>query len=181
MSRLVEDLLDAARIVRGHVNLNVAETDVRATLERSVDSHRALMAERQHEFVVSLPERPVVVRADAVRLEQVFANLLTNAAKYTDPGGRVTLTMEHDRKGTTITIADTGRGIDPAALPTIFDLFTRGATDIRGFGIGLAVTRRLIELHGGSIHARSEGVGRGAEFQVSLPGDRTEYLPGSVN
>ena len=169
MTRLVEDLLDAARIVRGHVRLNLTVTDLGATIERSADALRALMAERQHEFVVSVPDHPVLMHADPVRLEQVFTNLITNAAKYTDPGGRVHVTMTTDGRYASVTVTDTGRGIDPAVLPAIFALFARGAADVRGFGVGLAVTRRLVELHGGTIQARSAGVGRGAEFRVSLP------------
>ena len=169
MTRLVEELLDTARIVRGHVQLNEAVFDVRAAIERAADMSRALIAERQHEFVVSLPEQPVMVQADAARLEQVFSNLLSNAAKYTDPGGRITLSLAVDQNFANITVSDTGRGIDPVAMTTIFDLFARAASDVRGFGVGLAATRRLVELHGGTIQARSEGVGRGAQFRVSLP------------
>ncbi len=169
MTRLVEELLDAARIVRGHVQLNEAVFDIRATIERAADSLRALIAEREHAFVVSVPEQPVIVQADAARLEQVFSNLLSNAAKYTDPGGRITLSLAVDQNFANITVSDTGRGIDPAAISTIFNLFARAASDVRGFGVGLAATRRLVELHGGTIQARSEGVGRGAQFRVSLP------------
>jgi two-component system CheB/CheR fusion protein len=169
MTRLVEDLLDAARIVRGHVQMTLAVFDVRAAIERAADSQRALMAERHHELRLSLPDRPVMVQADAVRLEQVFSNLLTNAAKYTDPGGRITLSLSNDANFANITVTDTGRGIDPAAIPRIFNLFARAAPDVRGFGVGLAATRRLVELHGGTIQARSDGVGRGSQFRVSLP------------
>jgi signal transduction histidine kinase len=169
MTALVEDLLDAERIARGHVQLNVAPIDLRLTLERAADSLRPLMSELAHDFIVSLEEPPVIVEADAVRLEQVFANILTNAAKYTEAGGRITLTMNADGDQVNVTIADTGRGIEPSALPTIFDLFARAASDVRGFGVGLAVTRRLVELHGGSIEARSGGRGQGTEFTVSLP------------
>ena len=169
MTRLVEELLDAARIVRGHVQLNVAVFDVRAAIERAADSLRALIAEREHEFVVAVPEQPVIVQADAARLEQVFSNLLSNAAKYTDSGGRITLSLAVDQAFANITVSDTGRGIDPAAISTIFNLFARAASDVRGFGVGLAATRRLVELHGGTIQARSDGVGRGAQFRVSLP------------
>ena len=169
MTGLVEELLDAARIVRGHVLLNEAVFDVRAAIERAADSARALIAEHQHEFVVSLPEEPVIVQADAARLEQVFSNLLSNAAKYTDPGGCITLSLAVDKSFANITVTDTGRGIDPAAIATIFTLFARAASDVRGFGVGLAATRRLVELHGGTIQARSDGVGRGAQFRVSLP------------
>jgi two-component system CheB/CheR fusion protein len=169
MTRLVEDLLDAARIVRGHVQLTLAVFDVRAAIERAADSQRALMAERHHELRLLLPERPVFVQADAVRLEQVFSNLLTNAVKYTEPGGRIGLSLTEDEGFANITVTDTGRGIDPAVIPRIFNLFVRAATDVRGFGVGLAATRRLVELHGGTIQARSDGVGRGAQFRVSLP------------
>jgi two-component system CheB/CheR fusion protein len=169
MTRLVEDLLDAARIVRGHVQLQVAVFDVRVAIERAADAQRAVMAERQHDFVVTLPQQEVFVQADAARLEQVFSNLLTNAAKYTDPGGHVTVSLAVDENFANITVADTGRGIDPAAIATIFTLFARAASDVRGFGVGLAATRRLVELHGGTIQARSDGVGRGAQFRVSLP------------
>ena len=169
MTRLVEELLDAARIVHGHVQLNEAVFDVRTTIERAADSLRAVIAERHHDFVVALPEQAVIVQADAARLEQVFANLLSNAAKYTDPRGRITLSLAVDQNFANITVADTGRGIDPAAITAIFTLFARAASDVRGFGVGLAVTRRLVELHGGTIQARSDGVGRGAQFRVSLP------------
>lgn len=169
MNRLVEDLVDAARIVRGHVRLNVAPIDARAAVEQAADTLRPLMEERQHTFVVALPDTPVVLHADAVRLQQVISNLLTNAAKYTEPGGRVTLTLWRDGEQAAIRVTDTGRGIDAAALPTIFDLFSRGAPDVRGFGVGLAVTRRLVELHGGRIEARSSGAGWGSEFTVLLP------------
>ena len=171
MTRLVEELLEAARIVHGHVQLNEAVFDVRTAIDRAADSQRALIAERLHEFVVSLPAQAVIVQADAARLEQVFANLLSNAAKYTDPGGRITLSLAVDENFANITVIDTGRGIDPAAITTIFNLFARApsASDVRGFGVGLAATRRLVELHGGTIQARSDGVGRGAQFRVSLP------------
>jgi two-component system CheB/CheR fusion protein len=169
MTRLVEDLVDAARIVRGHVQLNVGHTDLGATVARAADSLRHVMAERKHDFSVVLPDQPVTLRADAARLEQVVTNLLSNAAKYTDPGGRVAINMTANDERATITVADSGRGIDPAAIKTIFTLFARGASDVRGFGVGLAVARRLVELHGGAILVRSAGIGCGAEFEVSLP------------
>jgi two-component system CheB/CheR fusion protein len=169
MSRLVEDLLDAARIVRGHVQLDLSRTDLTAAVEVTADSLRPLVAERRHQFAVSVPEHPVIVRADAARLQQVFTNLVTNAAKYTDPGGQITFGLTTGNGRATVAVSDNGRGIDSAVLPGIFDLFTRGAPDVRGFGIGLAVTRRLVELHGGTIEARSAGAGHGSEFVVSLP------------
>ena len=169
MSRLVEDLLDAARIVKGHVKLDVCRIDLAGAIELAADSLRPLMAEREHELVLSLPEHPVIVAADAARLQQVLTNLLTNAAKYTDPGGRITLALTNGNANAVVTVADNGRGIDPLVLPGIFDLFTRGAADVRGFGVGLAVTRRLVELHSGRIEAQSAGPGCGSQFVVSLP------------
>jgi two-component system CheB/CheR fusion protein len=169
MNSLVEDLVDAARIVRGHVQLNVGPLDLRTAIRQVAESVRALMDERRHAFVLSLPEHPLPLQADAVRLQQVFTNLLTNAAKYTEPGGRITLTVTCEADQAAVVVRDTGRGIDAAALPTIFDLFTRGAPDVRGFGVGLAVTRRLVELHGGTVRASSEGPGLGSEFTISLP------------
>ena len=168
MSRLVEDLVDAARIVRGHVQLELSPTDLRTAIEMTADSLRPLIAERRHQFAVSVPEHPVIVLADSTRLQQVFTNLVTNAAKYTDPGGQIAVHLTN-RNAASVTVTDNGRGIDPAALPSIFDLFTRGASDVRGFGVGLAVTRRLVELHGGSIEARSAGAGHGSEFVVRFP------------
>jgi two-component system CheB/CheR fusion protein len=169
MTRLVEDLLDAARIVRGHVQLTLAVFDVRWAMERAAEALRAQMIERGHEFTLSLPEQPVFVHADTARLEQVFSNLLSNAAKYTEPGGRIALNLTVDANFANITVTDTGRGIEPTAMARIFTLFARAASDVRGFGVGLAVTRRLVELHGGTIQARSDGAGRGAQFRVSLP------------
>jgi two-component system CheB/CheR fusion protein len=169
MNNLVEDLVDAVRIVRGHVPLTIAPIDLGAAIQQVADAVRPLMDERRHAFTVVVPGHPVLLQADAVRLQQVFTNLLTNAAKYTEPGGRVTLAVSCTGDHATIVVSDTGRGIEAAALPTIFDLFTRAAPDVRGFGVGLAVTRRLVELHGGTIAARSAGPGRGSEFSVSLP------------
>jgi two-component system CheB/CheR fusion protein len=169
MNRLVEDLLDAARIVRRQIELNVDVVDLRAAVEHAADSMRPMMTERSHQFIVSLPPGPVWLHADPARLEQVFTNLLTNAAKYTDPGGRVMLSMESTPDRAIVTVADTGRGVEPAALSSIFDLFTRRADDVRGFGVGLAVARRLVELHDGTIQVRSAGAGCGSEFVVSLP------------
>jgi two-component system CheB/CheR fusion protein len=172
MNRLVEDLVDATRIVRGHVDLETTDVDLRSVVENAAETVRPMMTERRHEFVLSLPSHVVSAQADPNRLHQVLTNILTNAAKYTDPGGRISVEMTNGHGKANIAIADNGRGIEAAALPTIFDLFTRGAQDVRGFGVGLAVTRKLVELHGGAIQARSAGAGRGSEFVVSLPTDR---------
>ena len=169
MNRLVEDLVDAARIVRGHLALKFEVTDMREVMQHASESLRPVMAERRHEFVMTAPDHPITVRADSARLAQVFTNLLTNAAKYTESGGRIDFAAVNGDNHVTVTVADTGRGIEAAALPHIFELFERRASDVRGFGVGLAVARRLVELHGGTIQARSAGEGQGSEFIVSLP------------
>ena len=169
MNRLVEDLVDAARVVRGQVELRVETTELRPLVEQVVESVRPLMRERGHDLVLSLPDRPLALSVDAARLQQVLMNLLTNAAKYTNPGGRVGLSIANGEANITIKVHDTGRGIDADVLPHIFELFTRGVRDKGGFGVGLAVARRLTELHGGTIEARSGGAGQGSEFIVSLP------------
>lgn len=169
MSRLVEDLVDAARVVRGPTALNTVPLDLRDVIHRVAESVSPIMAERKHEFVVSTARQPLMVQGDATRLEQVFFNLLSNAAKYTPPGGRVTLSAEPGEDDVTIAVTDTGRGIDPSMLPLIFNLFTRGSTDVSGFGVGLAVSRRLVELHGGTIEAYSSGTNMGSRFTVRLP------------
>jgi signal transduction histidine kinase len=169
MTRLVEDLVDAARIVRGQIALHPSATDLGAVVTRATDTLRPLMAERRHVLTITAPEQPVWLQADAPRLEQVLTNLLTNAAKYTDAGGRIGIEVSHRDGHASVVVRDSGRGIDPATIPRLFTLFTRGVSDVRGFGVGLAVAKRLVELHGGSITASSAGLGRGAEFEVSLP------------
>ena len=169
MSRLVEDLVDAARVVRGPRDLNTVPLDLRDVIHQVAESVFPIMAEREHAFVVSTPRQPLMVQGDASRLEQVFFNLLSNAAKYTPPGGRVTLAAERAENDITIAVTDTGRGIDSATLPLIFNLFARGSADVSGFGVGLAVSRRLVELHGGTIEVYSPGTNMGSQFTVRLP------------
>jgi signal transduction histidine kinase len=119
---------------------------------------------------VSLPDEPIRLGADSSRLQEVFANLLTNAAKYTDDGGRISLIAQTDGVIATVRILDNGRGIAADALPHVFDLFVQEATDHRGgLGIGLNVVRGLVDLHGGTVTARSDGIGKGSEFTVTLP------------
>jgi signal transduction histidine kinase len=174
MSRLVEDLVGAARVVRGPRELNSVPLDMRDVIHQVAESVFPIMAEREHEFVVSAPQQPLRVQGDASRLEQVFFNLLSNAAKYTPPGGRVTLSAERGENDVAITITDTGRGIDASTLPLIFNLFARGSTDVSGFGVGLAVSRRLVELHGGTIEVSSPGTDMGSQFTVRLPADSAD-------
>lgn len=141
-------------------------------VERALESVRPLIAQRRHRLDVSLPPRPVWLQADAARLEQVVVNLLTNAAKYTDAGGRIALTVQQDHDVMVLRVRDSGVGIDPELLPHVFDLFIQAERSLDrsqgGLGIGLSLVRRLVELHGGTVQAVSVP-GQGSEFVVRLP------------
>lgn len=169
MTRLVEDLVDAASVVYGRVELSLETVHVPSLVKQVTEAIGPLMQERQLQFIAVPPVRPVWIRADAGRIQQVLMNLLMNAAKYTDSGGVVRLSVQYNDGFVTIAVRDNGRGIAPALLPHVFDLFTRGSSDRAGFGVGLSVARRLVELHQGRIEARSDGPGAGSEFIVMLP------------
>lgn len=169
MDRLLGDLLDAARTVAGKLELHREITDVRKIVWDVIDATGPLASERNQQTHVLMPDSPVDVRIDPTRIHQVVTNVLANAIKYTGYGGRISITVEEHDDLVRIAIADTGRGIEPSSLPRIFDLFARNARDAGGFGVGLAVAKRLVELHGGTIEARSEGLGHGSEFIISLP------------
>jgi len=173
MSQLVEDLLDATRISRGSIPLRKERVGLAEIVARAIEDVRPLIAARGHHFTIALPDRPVSLKADPIRLEQVLANLLTNAVKYTDPGGRIELVAERDDDDLVLIVRDTGIGMTSEALRTVFDLFTQvetgSARSAGGLGIGLALVKNLVELHGGSVEARSEGPGMGSEFIVRLP------------
>jgi signal transduction histidine kinase/DNA-binding response OmpR family regulator len=169
---LVDDLLDVSRIARGKVQLRKQRLDVADVVTKAIEMTSPAIEERRHTIVVEVP-RGLVVEGDQARLAQVFANLLTNAAKYTDPGGtiRISATREGDRAA--VCVADTGTGIAPEILPRIFDLFTQERQDIDrsegGLGLGLAIVHSLVQAHGGAVAAESQGKGRGATFTVRLP------------
>jgi PAS domain S-box-containing protein len=171
--RLVDDLLDVARISRGKIELRRQPLDLAAVVERVAEGARGFAAERQHRLEVLLPGGPLWMEGDAVRLEQVLANLLHNAAKYTPPGGRIRLTVEREDGAAVVRVADTGIGIRPEMLARIFDVFQQAdripGRVSEGLGLGLTLVRRLTELHGGTVAARSPGPGRGSEFLVRLP------------
>ncbi|MBX6313005.1 MAG: response regulator, partial [Isosphaeraceae bacterium] len=173
LARLVDDLLDVSRINSGKIELRKGLTDLREVISRAVEVARPLIEARHHEFSVSLPEDPLPLEADTARLEQILSNLLNNAAKYTEPGGQITLVAERDGGDAVVRIRDTGIGIDPELLPHVFDMFTQADRSLDrsqgGLGIGLTLVRRLVELHGGSVTATSDGLGRGSEFIVRLP------------
>jgi signal transduction histidine kinase/ActR/RegA family two-component response regulator len=173
MARLVDDLLDTSRIRQGKVNLRPERVDVAAAAARAVEGVRTLVESRGHRLEIVAPPAPGYVEADPARLEQVLANLLNNAAKYTDPGGRITLTIESADGAVVVRVRDTGVGIAPEMLPRLFELFAqspRSAGQAQGgLGIGLALVKRLVELHGGAVEAYSAGPGQGSEFVVRLP------------
>jgi signal transduction histidine kinase/CheY-like chemotaxis protein len=173
LSRLADDLLDIARIARGKVELRKEPVDLAETANRAAQiSAPHLKARRQH-FELALPAELIHLLADATRLVQIIVNLLNNASKYTDAGGRVWLTVEREDEEAAIRVRDTGMGIAPELMPHVFELFTQGKLSSDrspgGVGIGLALVRQLVELHGGKIVAHSAGVGSGSEFVVRLP------------
>jgi two-component system CheB/CheR fusion protein len=173
LARLVDDLLDVARVSRGKVQLHREKVDLAAVVHRAVETTRPVIDERNHQLVLSLPRPGISLDADPTRLEQVVANLLNNAAKYTDPGGRIWLIAERQGNETVIRVRDTGVGISPDMIGHIFDLFTQADRSLDraqgGLGIGLTLVRSLVEMHGGRVSVASDGLGKGSEFIVRLP------------
>ena len=173
LSRLVNDLLDVSRITTGKVELHREPVDLAALLERLVAQSAAEARERQLHLSLSTEHEPVVVSGDPVRLEQIFINLLSNAIKYTPARGRIEVSIRRESDSVTVSVLDSGVGIPPDALPRIFELFAQAETSLDraqgGMGIGLTLVRSLAQLHGGSASARSDGVGKGSEFSVTLP------------
>jgi|GEM_PF-905382 len=173
MSRLLDDLLDISRITRGTIVLKKGLVEISTVIERAVETSLPLIKSRRHKLTVDLPQEPVQVEGDLTRLVQVIANLLNNAAKYTDAGGRIDLIVETSPHEALVRVRDNGMGIPGDLLPNIFDLFTQGSRSLDrsqgGLGLGLALVRRLVEMHGGRVEAHSAGSGSGAEFIVHLP------------
>ena len=171
--RLVDDLLDVSRMVRGQITLQKKKVDLAEIVQTAVETSRPLIRLRKHHLSVHLPDQPVKLEADLTRIAQVIANLLNNAAKYTDDGGQIRLETALEGEHIAIRVRDTGLGIAPGLLPHVFDLFTQADRTLDraegGLGIGLTLVKRLVEMHGGRVEARSEGLGRGAEFIVWLP------------
>ncbi len=173
MARLVDDLLDVARIRGGRITLRMEPVDLAAVVARAVETSQPFLDARRHRLTVALPQEPVRLRADPTRLTQVFGNLLHNAAKYTDEGGRIELTSGREGGEVVVRVKDDGMGIRPSLLPKVFGLFTQGDRSLArtegGLGIGLTLVRSLVEAHGGTVEAFSAGEGRGSEFVVRLP------------
>jgi len=181
LTRLVDDLLDVSRITRGKINLTRQPLKVSELIARAVETVEPIIQGRSQVLTVELPEQPPVVDGDCMRLTQAIANVLGNAAKYTDTGGSIVLQVCARARDVEIRVRDTGIGIPAEVLPKIFDLFTqldqRMERPQSGLGIGLALVRRLVEMHGGSVSAHSEGAGRGSEFVICLPLMTPAVLP----
>ncbi|MGZ6124799.1 MAG: hybrid sensor histidine kinase/response regulator, partial [Myxococcales bacterium] len=173
LSRLVDDLLDVSRATMGKIDLRRERLDLATAVARAVEIARPLIDSRQHHLTVSVPVGALFVEGDLVRLAQVIANLLQNAAKYTDPGGRIEVDGRRESGEMIIRVRDDGRGIPPERLASMFGLFVQGDQQADrshgGLGIGLTLVRSLVQLHGGSVDAFSEGSGRGSEFVIRLP------------
>jgi two-component system CheB/CheR fusion protein len=173
MVRLVDDLLEVARISRGRLELRLARVDLKSVVASAIETTRPIIDASRHRLTIDLPAAPVAVHADAVRLTQVLANLLHNATKYTDQGGHIALSVRREDDRAVIRVRDTGIGIPAPLLPRIFDMFSQGDSlagrSESGLGIGLTIAKSLVELHGGTIEAVSGGPGTGAEFAVRLP------------
>ena len=170
MVRLVDDLLEVSRITRGQVELRRQVVALRTVLDHALETSGPAIEAGWHRFVLDVPEEPIWLDADPVRLAQVFANLLNNAARYTPAGGRIELVARRENGEVVATVRDTGVGIPADELPHVFDLFVRGdRSRAGGLGIGLGLVRALVQLHGGRVEAHSEGPGRGSAFIVRLP------------
>jgi signal transduction histidine kinase/ActR/RegA family two-component response regulator len=173
LTRLVDDLLDVSRVGHGKINLEMKPVDLKTVVALAIESSRPLFVARKHVIKVSLPRQAVEVQGDVGRLAQVVSNLLNNSAKYSDDGGHIELTVEAIGDQAVLRLRDNGIGIAPTVLPRIFDLFSQvngsASRSQHGLGIGLALVRNMIELHGGYVQAVSAGLGHGTEFVVRLP------------
>ncbi len=173
MARLLDDLLDVSRISRGRIELRIEPVDFEALVGRSVEAVDSMLRDRGHEIALTLPPGPITVEGDPTRLEQVVVNLLNNAAKYTEPGGKIQVELRRGDGEVVLSIRDNGIGIAPEMLTRIFEPFVQAARRLErsqgGVGIGLTLVQKLVELHGGTVEAYSEGLGRGSEFIVRLP------------
>jgi signal transduction histidine kinase/CheY-like chemotaxis protein len=173
LARLLDDLLDVARITRGDVQLQVTPVDLRGIVELSIETQRHRIEAKRQQLDVSLPDRPLTVMGDSLRLQQVLGNILHNASKYTQADGRISVVLDVDAGVAVVRVRDNGSGIEPDRLQWIFELFNQANPTLSrtdgGLGIGLTVAKRLMALHGGDVRALSEGLGRGTEFLLRLP------------
>jgi signal transduction histidine kinase/ActR/RegA family two-component response regulator len=183
MSHLLDDLLDVSRVTRGKIALRYEPLDLTALVKTTAEDHRAAFAANGLALVLDLPSEPILVHGDRTRLAQVVDNLLANAGKFTDAGGQVTLSMAPDAGGhsVSVTVRDTGIGIEPEMMSRVFESFAQADPTLdrreAGLGLGLSVVKSLVEMHGGEVHARSDGLGHGAEFHFSLPWEGATASP----
>jgi signal transduction histidine kinase len=173
MTRLIDDLMDMSRVSQGKIELKRELVELSKVLQFAVESSRPLIEECNHLLTVKLPPYPVIVNGDFTRLSQVFLNLLNNAAKYMEPGGRIEISAEQQTSDVIVVVRDNGIGIPAANLPSIFEMFSQVESALSrsrgGLGIGLYLAKRLVAKHGGYLSARSDGPGKGSEFVVRLP------------
>ena len=173
MARLVDDLLDMSRITRGRIELRKERVELAPIVDQAVDAVRAQYKTMNHQLTVTLPPTPVHLNADPTRLAQVVGNLLNNASKFTDKGGHVWLTVEQEGEQVVVRVRDNGIGIAAEHLPSLFEMFAQVDTSLErsrgGLGIGLTLVKTLVEMHGGTVQAHSDGLGHGSEFVVRLP------------
>jgi signal transduction histidine kinase/ActR/RegA family two-component response regulator len=179
--RLVDDLLDVSRISRGRFELRRAPVSLSLAVKNALESCQGMLNAHGHELAVTLPSEPLWVDGDFARLAQVFTNLLSNSAKYTEPGGRIEVTVQRQDAEAVVSVRDNGIGIPLESLERVFDMFSQLPTHEThaggGLGIGLALVRNLVQLHGGRVTAHSEGLGKGSTFTVSLPLMQTGAMP----
>jgi PAS domain S-box-containing protein len=175
MALLLDDLLEVSRITRGRLDLRKEWVSLSSLVKTAVETSKPLIEYKKHDFTIQLPDVSVEIEADPLRLSQALSNLLTNAAKYTDPGGRVQLEVQASEREVTFTVKDSGIGLPASVLPSIFGMFSQVDSAIDrsegGLGIGLALVKGLVALHGGTVEAASEGLGRGSTFTIRLPGE----------
>ena len=173
MSRLLDDMLDISRITRGVLELKKTHAELTSVIGAAIETARPMLEEKHHTLALDLPSEPVQLEADVVRLAQVFSNLLINAAKYTDPGGRIQLRARPQANEVLVSVSDNGIGIPAELLPRVFNMFFQSHAALAraegGLGVGLSLVRGLVRLHGGSVEARSDGSGQGSEFLIRLP------------
>lgn len=169
LTRLLEDLLVTARVGSEIITLTREEIDLARLVVDITDAFQPVVADKGQRLDVLVPGQPCQISGDRTRLEQVFSNVLTNSTKYTDPGGCLWTTLDASDGHAIVTVGDNGRGIPADVLPRVFDMFTTGTDPGHGLGVGLAVARKLVELHGGTISAYSAGAGKGTQIEVRLP------------
>jgi signal transduction histidine kinase/ActR/RegA family two-component response regulator len=173
MTRLVDDLMDVSRISQGRIRLRKEKINLEEVVRTAIEMARPVMEEARHELNVELPKLPIMLDGDPIRLAQVVANLLNNAAKYTEDEGMISLTVKRQDSEAVITVIDNGIGIATEHLPLVFEMFSQEAPALQrsqgGLGIGLSLVKGLVELHGGTVSAHSRGTGLGSEFEVRLP------------